>query len=181
MLKDAHTHIDPLTGNESTLRIGDYYRFLNKKSKETYLYEFLGWFNSISEVPPKSGFFLINGEDKYFMKELDLEAYNAAMEKAAVEKLKAMKAKSSNLLDCSVNPRDDELKIMVKRLLKGKTHEDFKNLFNDVTVSNNMKGAIFGDKDLSWKRFTEMCRLLGCTYNIEIVQGDRIVRNLEEE
>lgn len=180
MLKDANTHVDPITNNTNTLVPGSYYRFYDKKSNSFVLHEFLGYFDRVADVPEQIGFFILNGEDRYFLKELDEDKYNKEMERIAKEKAKNMKVKSNNLLDCNINSSDDELKIMVKRMLDGLTNEDFKKLFDNVTVCNNMKGAIFGDKDLSWKRFSEMCRLLNCTYRLEINKGDKIIKNTEE-
>lgn len=178
MLTADLKHIDPLTGKESNLIVGDFYRFYDKKIRKLVLYEFLGEFSRIIEVPEKTGFFLLSGEkNQFFVKHFDQEKYEEAMKNA--QKPKISKS-NNNLLNCEIKVTDDVLKIMVKKMLEGMTSDDFKALFDNVTVCNNMKGAIFGDNELSWKRFSEMVRKLGCTYRLEVKHGDKIISNTEE-
>jgi len=141
---------------------GEYYEL--GYAKEYYMYA--GVFESIEDVPKTSCLYVIG--NKLYKRKLNMDYIN----KMKVTKKKNVVKPEGRMLDVTIKDDDDELMVIIKKLLElnNITIDKFKEMFDDVSEMNNMRRAIecANNGSLSWKRFRQMLDKLGLKYKLTI-------------
>ena len=145
-------------------KVGSYYKL---SDNETYI--FRGRYQSIDEVPQIQCLFVIgNG---LYKRKINQEKYLEYLSrlKSDYNRVSRENNTESRLLYLEVLPKDNNLMIIIKQLLKGYTINKFKTLFGgNVSEMNNFRRTIEQGGDLSYKRFAQLCEMLNKQINIII-------------